>query len=269
MNSNKMKVIRYLAIGLVFSCQVFAEERPKLEFGLGPGWAQIPHYRGSDQTQTYVIPLPYVRYYGKRLRIDREGGRYYFIEKENIKLDLSASFAPPVDSSDNRSRQGMADLDFVFELGPRVQFDFYESGDQRFKFRAALPLRAAFTSDFNRTDTIGYVFSPYIQFRFNFGLESSLSLGPMWASEEYNDYFYEVSPQQATAERPAYNARAGYSGSRITLTSSYRWRKYWLGLFMRYDRLDGAVFNDSPLVKQNDSLMVGVGFAWVFKSINN
>lgn len=264
-----MKLLRYIAIGLIISCQAFAEEGPKLELGLGPGWAEIPHYRGSDQSETYVIPLPYIRYHGKRLRVDREGGRYYFIETKKIKLDLSASFAPPVDSGDNRARQGMADLDFVFELGPRLQFDFYESADQRFKFRAALPLRAAFASSFSKTDTIGYVFSPYIQFRFDYGLGSSLSIGPMWATEEYHDYFYEVSPQQATTDRPAYNARAGYSGSRITLTSSYRWRDYWLGMFMRYDRLDGAVFYDSPLIKQRDSLLVGIGFAWVFKSINH
>lgn len=264
-----MRLIRYITIGLIFSWPVFAEERPKFEFGLGPGWAQIPHYRGSDQNETYVIPLPYVRYYGKKLRIDREGGRYYFIEKESIKLDLSASFAPPVDSGDNRARKGMADLDLVFELGPRLQFDIYESGDQSFKFRAALPLRAAFASDFSNTDTIGYVFSPYIQFRFDDGLASSLSIGPMWASEEYHDYFYEVSSQQATADRPVYNARGGYSGSRITLASSYRWHDYWLGMFIRYDKLDGAVFYDSPLVKQNESLLVGIGFAWVFKSLKN
>lgn len=261
-----MKYSQYMFIGLLLSAQVMAEDRPKLEFGLGPGWADIPHYRGSDQSKSYVIPLPYIRYYGERLRVDREGGRYYFIEKEYIKLDLNAAFRPPVDSNDNRARQGMADLDFVFELGPRLQFDFYESSDQRFKFRAALPLRAAFATDFKSSDTIGYIFSPYIQFRYKLGLESSLSIGPMWASEEYHDYFYQVSPQQANADRPAYNARAGYSGSRITLTANYRWRDYWLGMFMRYDRLDGAVFHDSPLIRRNDSLMVGIGFAGYLKA---
>ena len=264
-----MKWFGFLFTGLLFSGQVLAEEYGEFEFGLGPGWAQIPHYRGSDQDATYVIPLPYVRYYGKRLRVDREGGRFYFIEQPVFKLDLSASFAPPVDSSDNRARQGMDSLDLVFELGPRIQLDFYESGDGFFKFRAALPLRAAFATNGNRTENIGYVFSPYIQFRINYGLESAFSIGPMWANEAYHDYFYEVRPDQARADRPAYNAQSGYSGSRITFTTSYRWRDYWFGMFLRYDRLNGAVFMDSPLIKQQDSLMVGLGVTWVFKSVQN
>ncbi len=85
----------------------------------------------------------------------------------------------------------------------------------------------------------------------------------MYASEDYHDYYYEVQPAYATAARPAYDARAGYSGSRLTLTASRRYPRFWVGAFARYDSLSGAVFADSPLVKKQDSFMAGVGIAWI------
>jgi hypothetical protein len=33
---------------------------------------------------------------------------------------------------------------------------------------------------------------------------------------------------------------------------------------MRYDTLDGAVFENSPLVKRDHSVMAGLSLAWVF-----
>lgn len=243
------------------------EAGPRWEFGVGLGALSIPHYRGSDQRYEYLAPLPYVRYNGERLKVDREGGRFYFIERERFKLDLSASFSFPVDSDENRARQGMPDLDPVFEIGPRAQWSLYESDDTHFRVRAALPVRLAIASDLSHTHTVGYFAAPYLQVRYYSGWETALSVGPMWASEAYHDYYYQVEPQYATSERPAYNAHSGYSGFRLTLTSSTRFDKnWWLGVFMRYDTLSGATFADSPLVKRDDELMVGLALAWIFKT---
>lgn len=244
-------------------------EKPTWELGVGLGSLSLPHYRGSDQRSNYVAPIPYLRYHGKRLRVDKEGGRFFFYNDENINIDISTAFAFPVDSDDNRAREGMTDLDPIIELGPRVEFKLYKSDDENIRFRFALPLRAAFATDLSHTENIGWIFSPYVQLRyFNTGWETAVSLGPVWASEEYHDYFYEVAPQYATATRPVYDAQSGYSGSRITLTLSKRFDKLWLGLFAKYDNLNNATFIDSPLVKQKDSLMVGAALSWVFKKSN-
>ena len=244
-------------------------EKPTWELGVGLGALSLPHYRGSDQRSNYVAPIPYLRYHGKRLRVDKEGGRFFFYNDENINIDISTAFAFPVDSDDNRAREGMTDLDPIIELGPRVEFKLYKSDDENIRFRFALPLRAAFATDLSHTENIGWIFSPYVQLRyFNTGWETAVSLGPVWASEEYHDYFYEVAPQYATATRPVYDAQSGYSGSRITLTLSKRFDKLWLGLFAKYDNLNNATFIDSPLVKQKDSLMVGAALSWVFKKSN-
>jgi len=245
--------------------QLKKDDKSKWELGVGIGALSLPHYRGSDQHSNYVAPIPYVRYNGKRLKVDREGGRFYFYDGDDIKLDVSTAFSFPVDSDDNRARQGMSDLDPVIELGPRIQFNLYQSVDTNLRFRFAVPLRTAIATDINHTQEIGWIFSPYFQLRYFSGWETALSIGPVWASEEYHDYFYEVAAEFSTASRPQYNARAGYSGSRITLTVSKRFDKLWFGLFAKYDNLNNAVFIDSPLVKQNDSFMFGIALSWVFK----
>lgn len=256
----------FITCSITFADEASPSEKPKWELGVGLGVLSLPHYRGSDQRSEYAAPIPYVRYNGKRLKVDKEGGRFYFYNGEDINVDISTAFALPVDSEDNRAREGMTDLDPIIELGPRVEFKLYQSEDKNIRFRFAIPLRAAFATDLSHTQTIGWVFSPYLQLRyFNTGWESAISVGPTWASEEYHDYFYEVAPQYATTTRPAYNAQAGYSGSRITLTLSKRFNKLWFGLFAKYDNLNDTVFIDSPLIKQNHSYMVGAALSWVFK----
>lgn len=250
---------------------IYAEEnddtqKPQWELGVGIGGLSVPHYRGSDQRAQYFAPIPYVRYNGKRLKIDREGGRFYFYNGEVIKVDVSLAFAIAVDSNDNRARTGMSDLDNIIEIGPRILFNLYDSDDKNLRFRLGVPLRTAYATDFRQTKDVGLVFSPYLQARyFTAGWVSAISFGPMWASEAYHDYFYEVAPQYVTATRSAYNAKAGYSGSRLTVTFSKRFDKIYFGLFSRYDDLKGASFIDSPLVKQKDSLMVGAVLSWVFQ----
>jgi len=61
--------------------------------------------------------------------------------------------------------------------------------------------------------------------------------------------------------RSAYNAKSGYSGSRLTVTLSKRFDKMHFGLFARYDDLKGASFINSSLIKQEDSFMAGVAFS--------
>ena len=38
----------------------------------------------------------------------------------------------------------------------------------------------------------------------------------------------------------------------------------WVGGFARYDNLRGVAFEASPLMRQNYSVIAGIGAAWVF-----
>jgi hypothetical protein len=45
---------------------------------------------------------------------------------------------------------------------------------------------------------------------------------------------------------------------------SKRFPGYWVGGFLRYDTLAGAVFDDSPLVRKRSAVSAGLAVTWVF-----
>jgi len=96
------------------------------------------------------------------------------------------------------------------------------------------------------------------------GWNVGAALGPLFATEKYHDYYYEVAPQfSIPGSRPAYDARGGYSGTLAILSLSKRFDHHWFGSFLRYDNLSGAVFEHSPLVRSRHAVMVGFGIAWI------
>lgn len=255
-----------ILIGFLMAPAASAADAPRWEVGLGLGVLSIPDYRGSDQQRGYIIPIPYFHYDGEFLHVDREGAHGDVFASERVKLDLSVSIGPPARSGKNEARRDMPDINPTFEAGPslHVLLARNESRDRTWSLR--LPLRAAVATDFSKFESIGWIFAPSLNFEaanISDGWQVVVGGGPMYASEEYHDYFYEVQPANATATRPAFDAKGGYSGSRLTITASRRYPRYWVGAFARYDNLSGATFVDSPLVKDKESFMVGIGFAWI------
>jgi outer membrane scaffolding protein for murein synthesis (MipA/OmpV family) len=119
-------------------------------------------------------------------------------------------------------------------------------------------------------DYVGWEFSPRLVLDVSdvaghAGWNLGMLAGPMYGSERSHDYFYSVAPQYATADRPAFDAEAGYAGSQFLVSVSRRYRKHWLGAFVRWDSLNGAVFADSPLVRQENYFAAGIAVAWIFK----
>jgi outer membrane protein len=243
-----------------------AGELPLWEAGLGVAGLTFPDYRGSDQQRGYVLPLPYIQYRGKVFRIDREGAHEELFTSDRIKLDLSMAVGPPAKSDKSDARSGMPDLKPTVEVGPALHVYLARNQRRDREWSLRLPLRTAEVVSFSQTKNIGWVFAPSLNFEaftVGGGWDIDTAIGPIYATESYNDYYYEVAPGFATATRPAYDARAGYSGSRLTITMSRRYPKFWVGAFARYDNLSGAVFVDSPLVKRKDSFMAGIGIAWI------
>jgi outer membrane scaffolding protein for murein synthesis (MipA/OmpV family) len=48
----------------------------------------------------------------------------------------------------------------------------------------------------------------------------------------------------------------------FTLTK--RFPRYWVGGYVRYDALSGAVYEDSPLIETQHAVAAGVAMSWVF-----
>ncbi len=258
-----MKILLSLVMALSVSSATAADALPRFELGAGLSMVNTQDYRGARSTSSYIIPIPYIKYRGERLRVD-EGAKGILVETPNLELSLSGNFSFSVDD-DIPEREGMDKLDAIVEIGPSLNYRFFELS--RSDWWLDLPLRLAYTanSDF---DSIGYVFQPRLSWRkpstrlgdaklrFNFG--------PIYASEANHEYFYSVSPSEVTPERGQYDADGGFSGIRVEFTYSRRIAQYWLGGFLRYDNLRNAEIEDSPLVFEKESWIAGIGLAWVF-----
>lgn len=239
-----------------------APELPLWELGLGAALVSLPHYRGSDQSRTWVLPLPWAIYRGQILRADRDGARAVLVDSERIDVDLSVAAAAPADSSDNRARRGMADLPPVLEIGPKVNLSLARGSgwraDLRLPVRAAIALRGGVRS-------VGWLATP--QFTVDgrvAGWDAGIITGPIWGSRQFNALTYDVTAKDATAQRPAYRSEGGYAGWQFTAGVSRRIGDLWIGTYLRHDSVRGAVFEASPLVRRSSNLSGGVALAWVF-----
>jgi hypothetical protein len=179
-------------------------------------------------------------------------------------LDLSLSGSLPVNSEDNEAREGMPDLDFTGEIGPSLEWMIFQKKSSSLWVK--FPLRAVFSvPDF---DYLGLKFAPYLDYDWMSSLlpgwSMSLTVGPIFGTERYHDYFYEVEPQFARPGRPEFHPDGGYSGSAISFGLSRRFKDFRISSSVRYDRLTGAAFEDSPLVKTDNYLSAGVTLTWFF-----
>jgi hypothetical protein len=86
---------------------------------------------------------------------------------------------------------------------------------------------------------------------------SHLSLGPIFATSRYRDYFYEVKPQFTTSGRPEYESDPGYSGSRLTLSVTRNFGEFVLAGFARYDTWMGPFSRISRWLRLVITLLSG------------
>ena len=237
-------------------------DKPLWELGIGAGALVLPHYRGADESHTWLLPVPYVVYRGDLLKADRDGARARLFDGERSELNLSLAASAPTHSEDNRARSGMADLEPTLELGPVWNYTLLRDDTSRVDLR--LPLRAAFTVD-SSPRHIGWVSNPHINLDqrwndWNLGLQT----GPLFADRRFHAYFYDVAGADATPDRPAYRSRGGYAGWQATAALSRQFGDYWLGLFVKADQIAGSAMGDSPLVRERQHMSAGVAFTWVF-----
>lgn len=266
-----------LAAGLLAAGTIAAqtkEQLPLWELGLGAAGAHLPDYRGADESHNYLLPFPLLIYRGEFFKSDREGVRAQFLDSRYVELDLSAGATVPVRSKNNRARAGMKDLRPTLELGPAIKFHLAHIGEQRpgdrdIELDLRIPVRRAITWDGGLKD-VGTLAFPHLALDNKIGMLGSrwnlgVVLGGYFADRRYNDYFYGVKPEFATADRPAYSGRGGFSGWQgiLALSTTYD-KRTWVGGFIKGDSLNGAVFEDSPLVKRKRNVSFGLGVSHIF-----
>lgn len=201
--------------------------QPLFEFALGGTAFFGPDYPASEESQLRGIGAPLFIYRGEVLRLGDEQDivRVVAADGRRFRFDLSVDASFRADSDDNEARAGMPDLDYLGEVGPRLVFKA-----AKFRLRESvpawleleLPARAVFATDFTSIEHVGYVVEPGIVLdeRRTTLLQDEfrLRLSLVFADAGVMDYFYGVAPRFATTSRPAFDADAGYLGTRTRLT---------------------------------------------------
>lgn len=261
------RFVATLALAACLPLAAAAEDVPLWEIGAGVAAFSFPAYRGSDQSSNFVMPVPHFTYHGDFLKADRHGLRGTFFDNDRLELTLSAALSPPASSDDIEARKGMQNLDATFEIGPQIDVTLWRSENRARFVKLLLPLRAAVTLDSKPRD-IGLVFHPKLNMDVTdlpgmAGWNLGLLAGPLFGDRRQHDYFYGVKASEATASRPAYEARSGYAGMQYLASLSKRFPGYWVGGFVRYDNLSGAVFENSPLVRDKNYFAAGMAVTWI------
>ncbi len=240
---------------------------PLWELGALGAAATTPAYPGSDERSARALILPFVIYRGEILRADQSGIGARLLRSEHAELDLGFALSLPARSDDVPARAGMPDLGSLIEFGPRLKIDLAKPGPYG-RLRLETPLRAAIELH-GGLHAQGYAFEPRVVYETSDAQRQwtlGADLGLMAGSAKLNQFFYEVRPQYASADRPAYHAKGGLMMTRAGLTASRKlgpdWRVFG---FMRYENYAGAANRDSPLFRQNSGLSTGFGFAWTLR----
>lgn len=247
------------------------EAQPLWEVGVGGGMIEVPNYPASKERNFVALAAPYAIYRGEIFRIGGDGGaRAVFVENDRLELDMSFSGAFSADSDDDSVRQGMPELDYLFEAGPQLIYkmkDFSYVGGGQGRLTGRVQARAVFSTDLGDIHARGYVFEPTLRYQQRGVLfpETGLSLAfrMTWASEKLHDYFYEVAPEYETEIRSAYNGKGGYLGSEASVGLSFpvmRRVRGFLGASVQFNQ--GAANENSPLYEKDITYSIGVGFVW-------
>lgn len=253
-----------LAAGCALACSPVRADQPLWELGMGLTVLRLPHYRGSDQSHGWLLPLPYFVYRGEFLKADREGAHAMLYESGSVNIDMSLAASAPTRSQDNRAREGMPNLAATLEFGPKLVAVLAKGADWHLDFR--LPLRAAISVK-SQPKLLGWTSSPSLTLDIRSkGWDIGMLTGPMLNNRSFNGYYYDVPAAFATASRPLYRAAGGYGGWQATLGASRRDGPLWYGVFVRADLLNHSSFDASPLVRSRSNGSVGVALSWVFAS---
>lgn len=245
------------------------EEKPFFELGVVLGAAYLPDYPAAAQNHLQPVTLPYFALRGDRIRSDERGLlRGSLFKTDRFEFDVSLDGAFPADSSKNGARKGMEDLDWMGEVGPRLQITLIKAARDA-KVDLEIPLRAAFSTDLRSLSARGFIFEPALAYQnVNFlmpRLDVKLSASATFATEDLMDYFYEVPPANATATRPRFNAKGGYLGSSLNLTLTRPMgQRFRLVAIARSDFHHGAENDRSPLFRDKTTFGGGIALIWSF-----
>lgn len=257
----KFVILLFFSVS-TYSLSTYAE--PLYELGLAVGGGFVPDYPGADQGRARTIIVPSFIYRGEILKNDRRGSRALFFTSKKWDLDFSFGAAFPIDAEDNRARNGMDDLDWLFEVGPRLTYFFYRNKKRILSLE--FPLRFITSTDGEFTRERGTRFLPQLDYRENltenwrFGASYKLNYG----NETINDYIYEVPERSVTEKREFYDAKAGFISQDLAASFFYRNETFIGVVGVSHRQFHNATNEDSPLLRVKNNTAVFLAFNYFF-----
>lgn len=236
------------------------EGPPRWEVGAVGVAVSQQAYPGSDEHLSRLRVLPYGLYRGRWLRADGDTVGLRAARTSQWELDIGAAGSFGGGGDDIRARRGMPRLGTLVEFGPRLKWRLGDAAADG-GWRLTLPLRAVFDLSDNLRHR-GWALEPELTrgWRPAQGWRTSMSLGAIVADRELADTFYGVRAAEATALRPAYQARSGLVAWRLSASFNRELNRDWRVFgFVRTDSLAGAANRASPLVRQTTGTTVGLG----------
>ena len=259
-----------LALIFYFLFPTFAQEehhRPLYEIGVFGGVVDVPDYPASEQSHVHFLTLPVVYYHGKIFRSEQDGiARIRFVTEQSYGVDLSLSGSFPTNSKDNDMRQGMPDLQWLAELGPRFYFYLLRTKDQY--LRVNLPVRGALSTNFTSLTPRGMIFAPGVSDKFenifNLGVDFATGVNVNFVSRDLAGYFYDVPRDFANSRRDPFTARGGYLGTDVFAGVIRRWPQWLIFTGAKASFYNGATNFASPLFRNPLTTAAYAGFVWTF-----
>ena len=239
--------------------------KPLWEVGVFGFAVSQPAYPGAAERTNRAFGLPFLIYRGKFLRVDESTVGVRAMKTPTTELDIGFAGSFGARSTDVAIRQGMPSLGTLFEFGPRLKVNLPEPAPGA-RLRVELPLRAVLdVSDSFRGR--GLSFEPEVNLGLHVaaGTRLGAKLGLIFGDRKLNDHLYGVAPPFATADRPAYEGKAGLIATRLGLSSASSLGNGWdLFTFVRHDLIKGSANEASPLVRKSGGPSVGIGLSWTF-----
>lgn len=224
-----------------------------LRWSLGLGVISSPRpYVGANNK---ITPIPLIELYYKKLYVQGIQAGYHFIDTDTFTLDARAGFVfAGLDPDDSPELAGMLQRDPTIELG--FVFDWkpgkYKLSTSIYTDVLGVSNGQQAETNFSRTWTFG---------RYRWGLTPSI--GVVWQSSNYIDYYYGVTPEEVQPGRPEF---IGHSAVNFesALLAFYRLsdRVTLVGL-IQIQRLDNGIL-ESPIVDTQRAFFSLVGATYRF-----
>jgi outer membrane protein len=255
--------IYLLALALLVSLPLAAQEekseqestipRGQAQWSLGLGVISSPRpYVGADNS---VMAIPIIGLNYKKLYIQGIQAGYHFVDTKNFTFDARAGIVfAGLDPDDSPYLEGMEERESTIEGG--FVFDWKPG---KFKLSAS-----AYTDLLGRSDgqQAALDFSRTWRFsRSRWGITPSI--GFVWQSSNYVDYYFGVTPEEARPDRPPFDGHSVINFRSSLLVYYFLTMRVQLVGLLRVQRLDNEIY-ESPIVDERRGYFGLIGATWRF-----